>query len=388
MSRVRVKNNEAVHVVVDSMPAGGSGLTDAELRAADVKVTLDGEQVAVSNFPASQAVTGTFWQATQPVSIASMPATPVTDNGGSLTVDGTVTANAGSGTFNVGAASQAATAFIPVKLVNTSDAFYNASGGSGSGTEYADGAARGTATGGLIMGDDGTNIQSVKVDSSGVLAIQDNGGSITVDGTFWQATQPVSGPLTDTQLRASAVPVSGTFWQATQPVSLASLPSLAAGTAAIGRVTDTAQTGRVLFAINYNATNAAAADTLLTTLVVNRGGTATTGQTSVAVTSGKTLRICAANVSVRTTTAATPWGVLTLRMNPSGAAVLASPVVAQFAVSGSAAVAGNSGSVSFSLGDEGVEFSGTNQIGLSFANNVNTNVTAVTLIGYEYTTPS
>jgi len=61
-------------------------------------------------------------------------------------------------------------------------------------------------------------------------------GRVPVDGTFWQATQPVSGsvsitgtaavsgPLTDTQLRATAVPVSGTFWQATQPVSAASLP--------------------------------------------------------------------------------------------------------------------------------------------------------------------
>lgn len=39
-------------------------LTDAELRAADVKVTLDGETVPV---------TGTFWQATQPVSAASLP---------------------------------------------------------------------------------------------------------------------------------------------------------------------------------------------------------------------------------------------------------------------------------------------------------------------------
>lgn len=53
----------------------------------------------------------------------------------------------------------------------------------GGGTQYADGAVRGTATGTLAMGDDGTNIQSVKVDSSGVLAIQDNGGSLTVDGT-------------------------------------------------------------------------------------------------------------------------------------------------------------------------------------------------------------
>jgi hypothetical protein len=71
-----------------------------------------------------------------------------------------------------------------------------------------------------------------------------------VTGTFFQATQPVSGPLTDAQLRAAVVPVSvsnfpatqpvsgsvsvsnfpatqavtGTFFQATQPVSAAALP--------------------------------------------------------------------------------------------------------------------------------------------------------------------
>lgn len=45
------------------------------------------------------------------------------------------------------------------------------------------------------------------------------GATFPVSGTFWQATQPVSGPLTDTQLRATPVPVSGTFWQTTQPVS-------------------------------------------------------------------------------------------------------------------------------------------------------------------------
>lgn len=40
-----------------------------------------------------------------------------------------------------------------------------------------------------------------------------DGSAVTqpVSGTFWQATQPVSGPLTDAQLRASAVPVSGSF---------------------------------------------------------------------------------------------------------------------------------------------------------------------------------
>ncbi len=74
--------------------------------AALENITVSGS-VSVSNFPATQAVTGTFWQATQPVSIATMPTTPVTgtfwqaiqpvsgtvtvqDGGGSITVDGTV----------------------------------------------------------------------------------------------------------------------------------------------------------------------------------------------------------------------------------------------------------------------------------------------------------
>ena len=41
----------------------------------------------------------------------------------------------------------------------------------GGGTQYADGAARGTATGTIAMGDDGTNIQSIKVDTSGELQV-------------------------------------------------------------------------------------------------------------------------------------------------------------------------------------------------------------------------
>lgn len=45
-------------------------------------------------------------------------------------------------------------------------------------------------------------------------------GTVPVSGTFWQATQPVSGTVGI----SGTVPVSGTFWQATQPVSAASLP--------------------------------------------------------------------------------------------------------------------------------------------------------------------
>ena len=83
--------------------------------------------------------------------------------------------------------------------------------------------------------DAGGKWDQLQVDNSKYLMVNIAGSNATVpvSGTFWQATQPVSGPLTNTQLRASAVPVdgsgvvqpvSGTFWQATQPVSAASLP--------------------------------------------------------------------------------------------------------------------------------------------------------------------
>ena len=43
-------------------------------------------------------------------------------------------------------------------------------------------------------------------------------GSVAVTGTFWQATQPVSGSVSVSNFPASQA-VTGTFWQTTQPVS-------------------------------------------------------------------------------------------------------------------------------------------------------------------------
>lgn len=48
-------------------------VTDAQLRAEDVKVTLDGEQVAISNFPATQLVSGS-------VSVSNMVSQGLTDS--------------------------------------------------------------------------------------------------------------------------------------------------------------------------------------------------------------------------------------------------------------------------------------------------------------------
>jgi hypothetical protein len=84
-------------------------------------------------------------------------------------------------------------------------------------------------------------------DGGGNISIDDGGNSITVDGTFWQATQPVSGPLTNTELRASAV-----------PVSLTSLPALATGTNSIGTVVLTAETTKVIGTVNVAASQSIA----------------------------------------------------------------------------------------------------------------------------------
>ena len=71
---------------------------------------------------------------------------------------------------------------------------------------------------------------------------------IAVTGAFWQTTQPVSlsalpslagGTATIGKVQQDGdwtVGVTGTFWQETQPVSLTSLPSLAGGSATIGKV--------------------------------------------------------------------------------------------------------------------------------------------------------
>ncbi len=44
---------------------------------------------------------------------------------------------------------------------------------------------------------------------------------------------------------------------------------------------------------------------------------------------------------------------------------------------------GNTAAISVPLPD-GLEFSGANQIGISFANNVTTNTVSVALVGFEY----
>jgi hypothetical protein len=81
----------------------------------------------------------------------------------------------------------------------------------GGGTQFADGAARGTATGTLMMVDDGTNIQSAAGTTAGVLKVDlsattANATAVKVDGSAF--TQPISGTVTanaGTNLNTSAL---------------------------------------------------------------------------------------------------------------------------------------------------------------------------------------
>jgi len=102
---------------------------------------------------------------------ASEVAVPVTDNGGSLTVDGTVTANAGTGPWPV-----------------------TDNGGS----LTVDGSVTAIAQPGVDIGDVTINNAA----GASAVNIQDGGNSITVDGTFFQATQPVSGTITASEAKA------------------------------------------------------------------------------------------------------------------------------------------------------------------------------------------
>ena len=233
---------------------------------------------------------GTVDAGTQRVILASnQTAIPVTDNGGSLTVDGTVSINSiPAGTNNIGDVDVVSLPSLPA----------------------------GTNTIGNVKITDGTNNATIKAASTAPVAtdpalvvaispnsslpVSDGGGSLTVDGSVsvsnFPATQPVSGTITanigtsgnlaldatltggtqksiarggakgttvaadvtstavdantqalDVSIKNASIPVTGTFWQTTQPVSGTVTANqggtwtvgLSAGTNAIGSITNT-----------------------------------------------------------------------------------------------------------------------------------------------------
>lgn len=92
--------------------------------------------------------------------------------------------------------------------------------------------------------DSAINIGQQTMSASLPVVIASNQSDVPVSGTFWQATQPVSGPLTDIQLRAVPMPISGTVTATTGGLTDAQLratpvPISGTITATTGGLTDT-----------------------------------------------------------------------------------------------------------------------------------------------------
>jgi len=198
------------------LPIGGTGLTNTEIRATALPIsgtvsanaTLSAETVKVIgtvNISSGQTVgvTGSFFQATQPVSLASTTITgSVAVTGGltdtqlrttALPISGTVTANAtlsSETTKVIGTVNVAGT--VPV----TGTFFQTTQPVSASSLPLPAGAAT-----------------SANQQTNALTDAQIRLTPLPVSGTV------VTGGLTDTQIRATALPVSGAFFQATQPIS-------------------------------------------------------------------------------------------------------------------------------------------------------------------------
>jgi hypothetical protein len=309
---------------INPILVGGTG-ADGLLHA--LSVDNSGNLNVDVTFPGTMAVTGTFWQATQPVSIASLPlpsgaatsANQTTELASLASIDSKTPVLVGgsipvTGTFWQATQPVSIAGTVAVSLASTTitgsvavtGTFWQAtqpvSGTFWQATQPISGAVSFTAPQHVIV--DSATLGTVAVSGAFYQATQPvsiaSMPSTPVTGTFWQATQPVSGTFFQT-----TQPVSGTFWQATQPISgtisftapqhtivdsgtittvsavTAITNALPAGSNTIGKVDILGNAGATLDAV---ITAASAPTNALATLVVYNSTppTLTTGQ-SVAV---------------------------------------------------------------------------------------------------------
>ena len=126
------------------------------------------------------------------------------DGSGNLKISGTVTANLGT-IDGAALATNQTDGSQKTKIVDgsgnvigaTSNALdVNIKSGGSSGTQYTNNAVQATPTGTVALGYDGTNVRGLLTDGTGKLQTNITNTSLAVTGTFYQATQPVSGTIT------------------------------------------------------------------------------------------------------------------------------------------------------------------------------------------------
>jgi hypothetical protein len=144
---------------------------DAVLVTGSITVLNASIPVTGTFWQAVQPVSGTFWQATQPVSIATMPTTPVTGTFWQTTQPVSLASTTITGTVAV---TQSTSPWVVSGTVTTSP-----------NVNVHDGSGNTIASTGTSLNVDVTN-------------------TVPVTGTFWQATQPVSGSVSVSNFPADA----------------------------------------------------------------------------------------------------------------------------------------------------------------------------------------
>jgi hypothetical protein len=248
-----INNDGSINVVsTPQVGAATEAKQDTEIaRLTSIRDRLD----------SSVAVTGTFYQATQPVSAASLPLPT-----GAATESTLSTLNTKIPTLTL--SGDRLKVDVPAGASGLTDSELRASPVPVSGTFYP-------AT------------QPV----SGSVSVSNFPATQAVTGTFWQATQPVSGTVAVSNFPATQA-VSGTFWQATQPVSIATLPTLTAAASP-----SSAPIGSISLGNSTGKTNVMRTGTLVTTAV-----TADQVILTYTVTAAKTFYMTYFNVTARLTT--------------------------------------------------------------------------------------
>lgn len=349
--------------------------------------------VTVLNWPSSQAVTGAFWQATQPVSGTFWQATQPVSIAAPVAVTGTFwqatqPVSAAALPLPSGASTEATLALIKAKTDNLDVALSTRAV-----TGLTDAQLRATPL--PVSG-------TVNATCSGTVAIS---GSVAVTGTFFQATQPVSlaacplpsGASTEATLStlngkvtacntgavtvaASALP-SGAATEATLSAKLVTPTAKGTQAATATPVQNLKDSGRARVTLSFQTT-AAISDTMLSGVKISNG-VASGSATTFAVASNKTWRITSAVFSLKANAAAAAFATFQLRTDPTGTVTTADQSEFRVDLGLTAATASDSRQIAVTFPD-GLEYSGTQQIGVSAIGQATTNILSVTLFGFEY----
>ena len=342
------------------------------------------QPVSLASMPTTP-VTGTFWQTTQPVSLASLPALATGANAiGSITNTSFASTQSGTWTVATNADATIAAGTAPSKALVIGGVYNSTPPGLTNGQTVA-----------------------VQVDANGNQKVNIANTAVAVTGTFWQATQPVSIASMPTTA------VTGTFWQTTQPVSLAS--TTVTGSVSVIQVTAsnlnatvtpiaitkgtqgaTGFTTQALVDAGRNVSNffmvlpvvTTATDTLqsLTGYKSNAAVTATT--TPAVVTTGKTYRITSIQLAY-VAIATAGYAKFTLRANTGGVVAIGSAAVQNWFLGGPGVTAGMFFSETIDFPD-GLEFAAGTGIGVSVIGYGATGTAAavgyaaISIYGFEY----